>query len=161
VDILLIVLGALCHLAGLAGCVLPILPGPPLSFLGILAVWGARGWEAETFDGWGVLAMGAAALVVSVLDNLAPVIGAKRYGASRLGFWMSVVGTLAGAIFFPPFGLVLGALAGALAGELLVGKPVGQALRAAWGVFVGTMLGILLKVAVSLWMAVHFVLELV
>ena len=74
---------------------------------------------------------------------------------------VSVLGMLVGMIWFPPFGLILGALAGALLGEFLVGKSEKEALRAAWGVFVGTMLGIGLKLIVSLAITIYFVVELV
>jgi uncharacterized protein YqgC (DUF456 family) len=138
-----------------------VIPGPPISFIGILLLWAARDWHAETFGLVAIVVMGAAAILVSIIDNVAPAMGAKKYGASRTGFWMSVLGMLIGMIWFPPFGLILGALGGALAGEFLVGKSEKEALRAAWGVFVGTMLGIVLKFVVSIANTVYFVAELV
>ena len=160
-EVTLIVLGAIAQLVGLAGCVIPIIPGPPISFVGILLLWAARGWQADEFGLVGIVVMGAAAILVSIIDNVAPALGAKKYGASRTGFWMSVLGMLIGMIWFPPFGLILGALLGALAGEFLAGKPEKEALKAAWGVFVGTMFGIGLKLVVSVAILVYFVMELV
>ena len=159
--ILLIALGALLILAGIAGCLLPVIPGPPLSFLGLLALWGARGWDAEAFNGLTVAAVGIAAVVVTILDTVAPAIGAKRWGASKGGVWGCIAGMLIGMIFFPPFGMILGAWVGAFAAEVIVGLPFGQAFKASFGVFVYTMLGVGLKVLVSLWAGYLFVVELV
>jgi uncharacterized protein YqgC (DUF456 family) len=156
---LLVVLGVLLLGAGLVGCVLPVLPGPPLSFAGILLLWAARDFQAVTFGTTTVVMLGALAILVTVIDYVAPVIGAKRYGASRAGIWGSVLGMIVGAIFFPPFGMLIGAFVGALGGEVASGKQGGEATRAAWGVFVGTVAGILLKLAASGAITVYFVIE--
>lgn len=157
---MLIILGALLLLTGLVGCVLPVLPGPPISFAGIVLLWWARDWHAESFGWPAMIVLGLLALVVTILDFVVPAWGAKRYGASRIGVWLSVLGMLIGMVFFPPFGMLVGAFAGALGGELLVGKREGEAARAAWGVFVGTMAGIGLKLAVSMAITVVYVMEL-
>jgi len=160
VDVVLILLGALLVVTGMVGCVLPVLPGPPLGFAGLILLWWARDWSAAGFGWVEVVVLGALAALVTALDFVLPLWGAKRHGASRTGLWGSVVGTLVGMLFFPPFGMLLGAFCGALAGELLVGKREGDAAKAAWGVFVGTMAGIGLKLAVSIAIAVVYVLEL-
>ena len=160
-DIVLVVSGIVLLAAGLVGCVLPILPGPPLSYVGLVLLWGARSWEAHTFGTTTMLLLGGLAIVVTVLDYVAPVIGAQRFGASRAGVWGSVVGMIIGMIFFPPFGMLVGAFLGAVAGEVASGKLGYEALRAAFGVFVGTVAGIVLKLAVSVAIAVYFVIEVV
>jgi uncharacterized protein YqgC (DUF456 family) len=149
VFVLWSVLAVVCVLAGLAGCILPALPGPPLSYVGFFVVWAARGFEPRSFGPVTPWVLLAATIGVTVLDTLAPMLGAKRYGASKWGVWGSVVGLLVGMIWFPPFGMILGTFAGAFAGEMLKRQGTGRSLRAAWGVFVGTMLGIVLKLAVS------------
>ena len=83
--------------------------------------------------------------------------GAKKAGASRAGVWASVLGMLAGMIWFPPFGMILGSFVGAVLGELLVGRSGGASLKAAWGVFVGTIAGIILKLTASGVMTYYFV----
>jgi uncharacterized protein YqgC (DUF456 family) len=143
------VLSVLCVLAGFAGCILPVLPGPPLSYVGFLIVWAARGFEARSFGSVTPWVLLAVTLFVTVLDVFAPMIGAKRYGSSKWGVWGSVVGLLVGMIWFPPFGMILGTFLGALLGELAKGQTTRRSMRAAWGVFVGTMLGIGLKLVVS------------
>jgi hypothetical protein len=151
------VLGAIAALAGLLGCVLPILPGPPLSWAGLFAVWAGRGFDARSFSDTTAWVLLGATVVVTALDLVAPTIGARRYGATKWGVWGSIAGMLVGAFLFPPFGMILGTFAGALAGELLGGQRTHPALKASWGTFVGTMLGIGLKLAVSgviLWYVV-------
>jgi len=152
-------LGVLLLLAGFAGCVLPILPGPPVSFAALLLLYGTGGWSAETFGVTTVAVLGGAAALVTVLDFVTPVWGAKKYGASRTGVVGSVVGMIAGMIFFPPFGLILGAFVGALAGEIVAGKATNDATRAAWGVFIGTIVGIVLKLVVCGVIAWYWVRE--
>ncbi len=159
-EVVLILIGALLVIAGIAGCVLPVLPGPPLGFAGLILLWWARDWQAASFGATEVAVLGILALAVTALDLVLPVWGAKRYGASRAGLWGSVLGMLAGMLWFPPFGMLAGAFVGALAGEFLVGKRETEAAKAAWGVFVGTMAGVGLKLAVSIAIGVFYVLEL-
>ena len=161
ISVPLIVIGAVLVVAGFVGCVLPVIPGPPLSFLGLILLWWAEGWEAETFGVTTVLVLGWLTVAVTVFDFVAPAWGAKRFGASKAGIWGSVVGMIVGLVFFPPLGMFVGAFAGAIAGELAAGKETGEAARGAWGVFIGTMAGILLKLVVSGALAVYFVLELI
>lgn len=142
-------LAVVCVLGGLAGCVLPALPGPPLSYVGLFVVWAARGFEAKTFGAPTAWVLLAVTVAVTVLDTFAPMLGAKRYGASKWGVWGSVAGLLVGMIWFPPFGMIVGTFLGALAGELLRGQGTRRSLKAAWGVFLATLLGIVLKLAVS------------
>lgn len=88
-------------------------------------------------------------ILITILDYVVPVAGAKKYGASKLGVWGSIIGMLIGLIFFPPWGIFIGAFVGALAGELMARKEGKKVLRAGWGVFVGNMVGIGLKMAYS------------
>jgi uncharacterized protein YqgC (DUF456 family) len=86
-----------------------------------------------------------------------PLAGARRFGASKRGFWGALIGMLLGAWAFPPFGLILGAFAGAVVGELSAGKDQSSALRAGWGVFVGTMAALVVKLIVSGIMTFYFI----
>lgn len=143
--IALIILGLLCALAGIVGCILPIIPGPPISFLALILLSLAKNWEpfSPTF----LFIMGGLAVVVTILDYVVPVVGARRYGASKLGIWISMMGMLIGVLFFPPWGMLVGAFVGALAGELLAGKEGRKSLQAAWGAFVGNVVGLGFKLA--------------
>ena len=93
--------------------------------------------------------MGGLTILASISDYLIPAIGAKKYGASRLSVWVSIMGMVIGLFLFPPWGMLIGAFLGALAGELLAGQRGKDLLRVGWGVFLGTMLSTGLKLALS------------
>ena len=152
-SVLLAVLGSLLILAGLAGCILPMLPGPPLAYAALYCVVLGKGWVYSATE---LVVLGVLTAVVTVVDTLLPVMGAKKYGASRAGVWLSVAGLLVGTFVFPPFWFLVGAFAGALAGEMLAGKGAG-AIRPAWGVFLGTLAGTGLKLACCGVLAWYFV----
>jgi len=145
--IVLIILGLLFAVIGLIGCILPIIPGPPLSFFALIILSYAKNWEP--FSPIFLIIMAGLTIVVTILDYVVPAIEAKRYGASKLGVWGSIIGMLFGLFIFPPWGMLIGAITGALAGELAGGKKGKKALRAGWGVFVGNTISIGLKLAFS------------
>ncbi len=157
-DIVLIILGLLISIVGLAGCILPIVPGPPLSYAALLLISFVNDWQIYSpkfLIFWAIITV-----FVSVFDNIAPVWGAKKYGASKLGLWLSIIGLLVGLIFFPPWGMILGTFIGAFTGELLSGKESDHALKAGFGVFVGTILGIGLKIAASGMMLYYYIIKM-
>jgi uncharacterized protein YqgC (DUF456 family) len=146
-TILVIVAGVLCVL-GLAGCLLPIVPGPPLNFAAVLLL-GIASDFAPPLDGALLTILGGVTLAVAAADYVIPIMGAKKFGASRAGVWGSLLGMLLGLFFFAPVGLVLGALLGAVLGELAAGKKEWAALRAGVGVVLGSLLGVVIKLCAS------------
>jgi len=156
--IILIILGLFLALIGLIGCIVPFIPGPPLSFFALIILSYAKNWEP--FSATFLIIMAGFALLATVLDYVVPAIGAKRYGASKLGVWGSIIGMLIGFFIFPPWGMLIGAIIGALAGELAGGKKGIKALRAGWGVFVGNIMGIGLKLAFSGAMLFFYIKEM-
>ncbi len=159
-TVTLITVGVILILAGLVGCLLPILPGPPLSFAGLIFLWWSKDFEAVTFAETTVIIAGIAAAVTTALDYITPAIGAKKFGASKLGVWGSILGMIIGIIWFPPFGMIAGAFLGAMLGELFAGKEGGAATKAAVGVFLGTLLGAVIKLVASGWITWVFAQEL-
>jgi uncharacterized protein YqgC (DUF456 family) len=145
--IFLVVSGLIVAIIGFLGCFVPILPGPPLSFIALIILSLAKAWKpfSLTF----ILVMGGLTVLVTLLDYVVPAMGARRYGASKLGMWGSLLGLVIGLFAFPPFGMFIGGMAGAVAGELLAGRKGEDALRAGWGVFVGNMLTIGFKLSLS------------
>ncbi|MFZ5429632.1 MAG: DUF456 domain-containing protein [Bacteroidota bacterium] len=152
-DYFLIISGILLMIGGIAGCALPVLPGPPLSYLGLLLLHFTSGHE---FTPRFLLIWGLITLLVTLIDYLIPVWGAKKFGASRPGIWGSIIGLFIGLIFFPPFGIIIGPFAGAVIGELLSGKNTPHALRAGFGSFAGFLAGVLLKLVASGMMTWYF-----
>lgn len=148
VAILAFMVFLVAFLAALVGLVVPLLPGIPLAALGaLLAAW-LTGFERL---GWYALTLVAGlVLLAQLLDWAGGVIGARAYGASRLGLVGGVVGSLLGLLFFPPFGFLPGALLGAVMAELVSGRRPAEALRAGFGALVGTLGGVLAKFLVLL-----------
>jgi uncharacterized protein YqgC (DUF456 family) len=146
-TVALIILGLIIALIGFLGCILPVIPGPPLSYAALIILSLAKQWDPFTITF--LIIMGVLMLAVSLVDYVFPAIGAKRYGASKAGVWFSIIGMLVGIFFIPPWGMFIGAFAGAVVGELAFGKGGKDALRASWGVFVGTMVGTGFKLAFS------------
>ena len=157
-DTVLVIAGFFLLVAGLAGCVLPALPGPPLSYVALLFL---HFTEKHQFSGRFLLTWLIVTVVVSLLDYLVPVWGAKKFGATRRGVWGSVIGLILGLFVFPPFGIILGPFIGAVIGELSAGKRSGHAMKAGFGSFAGFITGILLKLIASGMMTWYFVKELI
>ena len=153
--IVLIILGCIFIIVGIIGCIIPGVAGPPFSFLALILLSIAKKWEP--FSVLFLILMAALTIVITGLDYIIPAAGAKKFGASRYGFWGAVIGMVIGIIYVPPFGLIIGAFIGAFVGELLIGKQSYDALKAGWGVFIGVMLGILLKLIASGIMTFYFV----
>ena len=156
-DIFLIISGAILMLMGIAGCVLPILPGPPISFFGILLLhWTTR--VSFTEDLLWTLAL--VTVAVTALDYVVPIYGTKKFGGTKKGIWGSTIGLLLGMFFFPPFGIIIGPLVGAFLGELSAGQDTNKAMRSAMGSFLGFLTGTLLKFIACFVMAYYFVAHL-
>lgn len=125
--------------AGLAGSVLPILPGPPLIFAGALIYAYATDWIP--IGAGRLVILGVLAILAYLLSHLAAALGAKRFGGS----WWAVAGALVGAVlgvFLGPFGLLFGPVLGAIAGEFLRGGDLEESARSGIGALVGLAAGI-------------------
>ncbi|RFA29420.1 hypothetical protein CAI21_10200 [Alkalilimnicola ehrlichii] len=150
----LIWLGAILLIAvGLAGLILPALPGPLLLFAGL---WMAAWAEGFAFVGMKTLIiLGILAALASLADFVAGAFGAKRYGASPRSVWGAALGALVGLFFGLP-GLLLGPFVGAVLGELSARWDLAAAGRAGWGATIGLVLGTAAKVAFGLTMVLVF-----
>jgi len=143
------VLAALIVLVGLAGVVVPALPGIPILFSGLLLAAWSTGFEPV---GWGTLGVLGALTVLSVMiDFLSSAFGAKRQGASPRAFWGATLGAIVGLFFGLP-GILLGPFIGAVAAELAAGSGAHQAGRSGYGVWIGLVLGTAAKLAIAFLM---------
>nr|WP_299340671.1 DUF456 domain-containing protein [Allomuricauda sp.] len=147
-DIVLVVLGLILMFVGILGSFLPVLPGPPVSWIGLLLLYLTKAVP----DDWWVLGITLAiAVIITVMDYIIPAMGTKKFGGSKAGMWGTIIGLLV-AIFFPilgVFGIVIWPFVGALVGELINKADQKTALKAAFGSFVGFMTGTFLKFVVA------------
>lgn len=152
-DVFLLVLGSLLMLLGLAGCVLPFLPGPPLCYVALLIqqLQTEAPYTTRFLVIWAVVTV-----VVTLLDYVIPIYGTKKYGGTKYGMWGCVIGLIAG-LWLGPVGIIVGPFAGAFVGELVANASSEQALRAALGSFMGFVMGTLLKLVVCFVMLWYFV----
>jgi len=146
-------------LAGLAGTLLPVVPGLPLMWLALLGYGWFTGWQAYGFAG--LLVTGLVVILSLAVDQVASVVGAKTFGASRAGLVGAVLGGLLGLVFFSLPGLILGVFLGAIALELLVSRRnLEEALTAGLGALLGFLAGSLFKFMLGLGLLGFFVLAL-
>lgn len=139
-EVFAVILGIL----GVIGSIVPAMPGPPLSWLGILLLYFAGGCTTTTLFIW----LGVTA-VVTLFDYLFPAWIAKATGGHKEASWGALIGLLAG-IFFTPIGMLAGALAGAFIGEYVFAKNDDKgSVKAALGAFLGFVLGTGVKLIVS------------
>ncbi|MGO4221955.1 DUF456 domain-containing protein [Lysobacter sp. TAF61] len=140
------VLAGILILVGIAGTVLPALPGLPLVFGGmLLAAWAGDFREVGSVP---LVILGVLTVLSLGIDLLATSIGAKRVGASRLAVVGAVLGTFAG-LFFGPVGLFAGPFVGALGGELIHGREVRKAAKVGFGTWLGIVFGVVLKLGLA------------
>jgi hypothetical protein len=140
-DIFLLIVAFLFLLIGINGCIVPGLPGTPISYAGL---WIAQATNRVDFSWQFLLIWGIVVVVISVLDYVVPAWGTKKFGGSSWGVWGSTIGVFIG-LFFGAVGVIVGPLVGAILGELIAGKQLGAALKAGWGSFVGILFSTVIK----------------
>ena len=150
-DILWQVLGGALSLIGIIGCMVPVIPGPILSFCGLLCLVPTSASPSQST----LVAFGAVTAAVTVLDYVVPAVGAKKFKCSGWGTFGCAVGTIVGLFFFP-VGLIAGPFLGAFVGELVAGRTTDQAFRGGFGALLGFLTGVLLKLAACIAMTVAF-----
>jgi uncharacterized protein len=153
-DILWLILGIVLMLAGIAGCLLPILPGPPLCFVALLVL---QLRSVPPFTLKFLLVWAAITLAVTGLDYAIPAYSTKKFGGSKYGVWGCTIGLIIG-LWFGPVGIVLGSFVGAFVGEIIADSSSDKALKAAFGSFIGFLAGTLLKLVVCFVMGYYFVM---
>ncbi|CAM4286636.1 DUF456 domain-containing protein [Zobellia roscoffensis] len=148
-DIVLLVFGFVLMLVGIFGSFLPILPGPPISWVGLLLLHLTKAIPQD----WVFLGITAAlALLVFGLDYVIPAMGTKKFGGTKYGVIGTTIGLLV-ALFFPvlgPFGIVVWPFVGALVGELLNKADGKTATKAAFGSFLGFLTGTFMKFLIAI-----------
>jgi len=145
-ELFFIVIGILFLIVGLMGAVLPVLPGPPLSFAGMLLIHFS---PAHSFPISQLIIFGILAAAIAALDLLLPILGTKKTGGSKIGMYGATIGLVLGLFMLPPFGIFILPFVGALIAEMMTDRKFPQAMKAALGSFLGLLAGTLLKIAYS------------
>ena len=142
-SIFFAVIAAILLLIGLIGTFVPVIPGAPLAWAGLLIAYFSSYCNISLVF---LIIAGVLAIIVSVLDNFLPVIMTKKFGGSKAATTGSTVGLVIG-FFIGPVGIILGPFLGAMIGELIhnKGKSYGV-FKAALGAFMGFLTGTGLKI---------------
>ena len=157
---LLIITAIILAILGIVGGIVPVLPGPPLSWLALLCAHFAASPENK-FSTFALAIWLVLAIIITIMDYLLPGYMAKLTGGHRGAERGALVGLIVG-IFFTPIGMVLGCFLGAFLGELIVeGEPPARALSAATGAFLAFILTTGIKVifsVIALWQVIKHLL---
>ena len=152
---ILIVLAVILAVIGIIGSVVPGLPGPPLSWAGLLLAFLSHKLGGADMTLTSVLIWLAVTVIVSILDYTVPAKFTKLAGGSKAGSRGALIGMLIG-IFLTPIGMIPCSLAGAFLAEMFQeNKTAGQAFKAALGTFAGFLVGTGMKLIVSVTMAFY------
>lgn len=144
-DVLFVLLGLLCMFIGILGSFMPILPGAPISWVGLLLLHLTDAIPMDlTYLG---VTLGIA-LLVFILDYIIPAIGTKKFGGSKYGVIGTTIGLFVGIIAPIPFGIIIGPFVGAYVGEMLYQNDSKIATKAAFGSLVGFLTSSFMKFVV-------------
>ena len=156
-DYLLLALAIVLMILGIAGCLLPVLPGPPLTYLGLVVLHFSK--FADISKNLFII-LGIVAVVVTVIDYVVPIWGTKQFGGSKYGMRGATVGLIIGLFLGPP-GIIIGPFIGAVVGELIFKDDFKYALKAGFGSLLGFLSGVGLTLAAALLMTFYFIRALI
>jgi uncharacterized protein YqgC (DUF456 family) len=154
-EIFLLILAMACIIGGIIFSVLPPLPGPILSFLGIILTHFSS--VDRPFSIPWMIFFGIAVALVTILDLFMPVIATKKFGGTKSGIYGGLIGTLVGMIVPIPFGILWGPLMGAIIGDLIGGNQIRAAIKSGVGSFLGFVIATILKLVVSVSLGIAVV----
>ena len=149
-----LIMAGIFFVVGLAGTVLPVIPGAPLIWGGMLIYGLFTGFQHLSWLFYLIQVL--AVLLVFFLDYAAGAWAVNRYGGSRFAVWGTIIGTIIGIIFFGPLGIIFGPLVGAVGGELMARRAPLLALKVGLGTLIGLVGGTILKFIIEIGMIVWF-----
>lgn len=152
----IILAGLVLNGLGIIGCILPVLPGPLLSWLSLLLFFLLPDHEVGLWT-LGITFVLMAA--VTAIDLVIPVMGAKRFGASREGLIGGALGIIIGLFFFPPIGIILGPLIGTVVGDMIAGGTFAAAFNSGMGSLIGFLVGTSVKLAYCIGIVILFTVK--
>jgi uncharacterized protein YqgC (DUF456 family) len=153
----LLALASVFTIVGVAGNLLPAVPGTPLNYIALLALHYTRG---DVFSTTFLVAFGVLTVLSLAVDYLVPLLGARLYGVTRYGMAGFVIGMFVGFLTLSLPGMVLGMVTGAVVGELYAGKNRTEALRSGIASFAGSIAAFIFKLGLSFVMVFSFFYKL-
>ena len=151
-----IILGFILIIIGIIGSILPLLPGPPIAYAGLL-IQQLR--PDGPFTTRFLIIWALIVVVIVVLDYLIPIWGTKKFGGTKYGAWGCTLGFLL-AFWMGPWGVIIGPFVGAFIGEMMANPDSGKAFKSALGSFVGFLLGSFLKIVACFMMLYYLITSL-
>lgn len=155
-EIAILIAGLIINGLGIVGCVVPALPGPLISWLSLFLFFLLPEHEIGV---WTLVITGALMAIVTALDYIVPVLGAKQFGSSKEGVWGGMIGIVVGLFFFPPIGIILGPLVGTIIGDMLAGGTFTKALNSGVGSLIGFIVGTGIKLLFSIAVLLIFTIK--
>ncbi len=158
-DILIDILAVICGLVGIIGTIIPVLPGPVASYLGmgILYIWGSGVRDDITMTVmiiWLVIT-----IAVSVFDFIVPAYFTKKHGGSKSSSRAAIICMILASPLFPPIGMIIASFLGALFAEIVIeGKERKVAIKAAFGSFIGFLVGTGIKLIATVIMMYYIII---
>lgn len=147
-DLLLVFIGFVFMIVGIFGSFLPVLPGPGISWLGLVLLYYTN---AVPINYWILGSTLLITVVISILDYVIPAKGTKKFGGSAYSIWGANIGLIIGILAPIPFGFIIGPFVGAFVGELLHDyKDHRRAFKAATGSFIGVLAGSFMKFVICM-----------
>ena len=147
-ELLIIIIASLLMLIGFIGAIIPIIPGPIISYLGLLLIYF---FTELSFSMNEILFYTILTIIIFFSDYLLQFIGVKKFGGKKYSIYGTMLGILIGLLFVP-IGLIAGPFLGAYLGALMDNKQENQAIRIAFGSLIGFVFGTFIKIAYSLYL---------
>ena len=147
-DIIIICVVAFILLLGIIGCFVPVMPGPPISYVALLVFhfFSSYNIDENTLWFWALIV-----IAVTVFDLWVQIYGVKKFGGTKKAVNGSIIGLIIGIFLLPPFGIIIGPFLGAFIGAKMDDPDVNKALRIALGALAGFVAGTIVKLSVSLY----------
>ena len=140
---------------GLIGAVIPVIPGPFISFVAVVLLYATSDLNITTKMVW---ILGFFMLISTIGDYVLQILGVKKLGGGKKAIRGTIIGTVIG-LFLPPFGIIIGAFIGAFIGAKSESDNFSQALKIAFGAFIGFVLGTFVKLAYSIYV-IYYIIKL-
>lgn len=154
-ELAILVVGLLLNGFGIVGSIVPALPGPIISWCSLLLFYLLPEGGIGTTT---LLVSGILMLLISIMDQVIPVLGARKFGSSKQGIWGGMIGIVVG-MFFAPWGIVLGPLIGTIIGDLMAGGTLTKALNSGLGALLGFVVGTSIKLIYCIGVLIIFTIN--